>query len=144
MAKFIDIKKISSKSEQKYFFASILINIVLHTFQMILRKKTLKKVVDNVFDHFFCEICFHLLRIFWNRSEFELNRSKITFFVDIFNEKFRCLVTSQKLEVKILLNEKIQKNWKIGLAYVSEHCASFRTKISIWPLLSPNLQVGNH
>jgi len=35
-------------------------------------------------------------------------------------------ISSQKL--KILLNEKIQENWKKNVSYVSEHCASFGTK----------------
>ena len=42
-------------------------------------------------------------------------------------------VESQKL--KILLNEKSKKNHKIVFVYVSEHCASFGTKNSIWSLL---------
>ena len=35
-------------------------------------------------------------------------------------------------KLNILLNEEI---WKITFAYVSAHCASFKTKNSIWPLL---------
>ena len=37
--------------------------------------------------------------------------------------------------MKVLLNENVKKNRNIDLAYVSEHCTSFGTKISIWPLL---------
>ena len=35
---------------------------------------------------------------------------------------------SQKLTMKIMLNEKRLKNRKIVFAYVSEHCASVGTK----------------
>ena len=39
------------------------------------------------------------------------------------------------LGMKILLNEKTKKYRKIAFAYVSEHCAAFGTKNSIWPVL---------
>ena len=39
----------------------------------------------------------------------------------------------QKLED--FFREQNKNSRKIAFAYVSEHCASFGTKISIWPLL---------
>ena len=105
-------RKMSSKLEQRLFFAPMLINFVLHTFQMIL-----KKILKKKYTIFF---------IYLESSEthFDLVTCKIganlNLSLKIFVEK------SSKLEIKILLNEKIKNKSK------NCFCIRFRTLRIFW------------
>ena len=85
---------------------------------MILRKKYLLKNYLNFFLFIFLESPEAYTK------NVHRNRSKLKFFDAIFCRKIK----SQKLRIKILLNEKSKKKCE----YIPEPCASFDTVNSIW------------
>ena len=118
------------KTTEKYFFlesSEMYAKQMWSKFIAYVSNNSKKKNCRIFFLEFFLAIFFNFLRISGNvcRSEFKQNQSKTTFFVE------NCCWTiskSQKLKIKILFNEKCNKNRKTVFAYVSEHCASFGTK----------------
>ena len=93
------------------------------------KKKSWKNVVKKILSKFYswnfvlANLFSHFLKIFWNvcRFEFQRNRSKTHFFVEIFCRKKEEKLKFQKINMKTLSYKKMQKNRKIVFAYVSEH-----------------------
>ena len=91
----------------------------------------------------------NFLRFWWTFFAYVRydSKSTISFFIYIFSfffsfpynllERWQIWVhfSSRNSKLTFLLNEIFFFKWKIIFAYVSEHCASFRTKNSIWPLM---------
>jgi len=75
-------------------------------------------MITNVFLNFFLKFSYDPLKRM--RTEFEQNWNRNNYFC-------RKIPKPQKLEMKILLKEKIQKYQEL-LLHVSEYCSSFETK----------------
>ena len=95
---------------------------------MILRNKKKKKLSKEKIQEFFFFLKFH--KMLWNYVILNWLSGIIGL---RFWLRFSKSSKSQKLEMKILFNEKFLKNLKIVFTYISEHCTFLEQK-KCWPL----------